>query len=90
MWIQGKLYQNWLRGIHVNCFARGIQKGEINFLAGINNGGYYVLCVIMCYQIKVMLYVVAVMWNENIGKILKEFLMKTWKICLSKKLKHAN
>ena len=65
--------------IHFKCFARGIQKGEIIFLEGTNHGGHYALCAIMCHQIKVMLYVMEVTLSGNIGKSLKEFLMKTWK-----------
>ena len=72
------------RGIHVKCFARGIEKGEIIFLEGTNHGGHR----IMCYQINMMLYVMEVSLIGNIGKSLKEFLVKTWKVCLWKKLKH--
>ena len=49
---------------------------------------YYVLLFVI--KFKVMLYVMEVTLSGNIGKSFKEFLMKTWKICLPKKLKHAN
>ena len=52
--------------------------------------GHYILCVIMCYQIKVMLYKMEITLSRNIGKSLKEFLVKTLKECLPKKLKHTN